>query len=55
MLNKEEYAKLIDKASQLTSVEDFNKVVNDREFEEQITKIASSYKIDKELYNFFRE
>lgn len=55
MLNKEEYAQLIDKASQLASVEDFNKAVNDREFEEQITKIASSYKIDKELYNFLND
>ena len=43
---------LLEQATILSNTENFEKQVNSREFEIEITKIASSYKVDKELKEF---
>ncbi len=43
---------LLEQATTLSNTENFEKQVNIREFEIEITKIASSYKVDKELKEF---
>ena len=55
MLNNEKYKLLIDSATELASCKEFDKEVNYRPFEEKVTKIASSYKINKELYDFLKQ
>lgn len=43
------FEEILIKAEELSKIEDFDKKVNNRPFEIEITKIASSYRIDEEL------
>ena len=43
------YDEIVKKAEELSKIENFEKSVNYRPFEIEITKIASSYKMDNEL------